>query len=478
MSRVHAFTDDALAADDAVELARRVAAREVSPAELAAAAVARAERVDPELHAVAASYDRPRRGAAGVFTGVPTYLKDNVDAAGLPTQNGSAAYRAPVAARDGAVARQLLSTGVTVLGKSRLPEFGLNASTEFDGAEACRNPWDPGYSVGASSGGAAALVAAGVVPIAHANDGGGSIRIPAACAGLVGLKPSRGRLVDAESRRFMPINLVGEGVVTRTVRDTAAFFAAAERHHRDPRMPAIGMVTGPARRRLRVGLLLDSPTGATVDAETRAAVELTASLLEDAGHRVDSAEMPVSPGFVGDFLRYYALLADLVTTTGPLALDRSWNTARADGLTRGLRAHHRRSLHRMPATLRRLRAVAGTYASWLTKHDVVVSPVLAHTTPRLGHLAPTVPFDELIDRLIGYVSFTPLHNVAGTPAISLPMGLSVAGLPIGVQLSAAYGDERTLLELAYLLESAHPFPVVHENMVAATTEPAPPRKTR
>lgn len=471
MSPVHAFGDDALAGDDAVELARRVAAREVSPAELAAAATARAERVDPRLRAITVSYDQPRFGPAdGALAGVPTYVKDNVDLAGLPTQNGSVAYRARRATRDGHFARQLLATGLTALGKSRLPEFGLNASTEFATEDPCRNPWNPEYSVGASSGGAAALVASGVVPIAHANDGGGSIRIPAACAGLVGLKASRGRLVDGESARVMPINLVGEGVLTRTVRDTATFLSAAERYRRNPALPPIGAVTGPARRQLRVGVLLETPAAAEVEAETRAAVTGLAALLEQAGHVVETAQAPVSAQFVGDFLRYYGMLADLATTTGKLALDRSWNLAEADGLTRGLRAHHRRSLHRMPATLLRLRAVRQAYAEWFTRHDIVISPVLTHPAPRLGYLSPTVPFAELIDRLVAYASFTPLHNVAGTPALSLPAGLSADGLPIGVQLSAAHGDERTLLELAYLVEAAQPFPVLGEN--APTTASA------
>ncbi|MCW4352220.1 amidase [Hoyosella sp. YIM 151337] len=464
MTRVHAFADDALGDDDAVGLAERLAAGEVSAAELASAAVARAGRVDAQLRAIAVPYDQPRYAsdATGALAGVPTYVKDNVDLAGLPTQNGSSAYTASPATRDGNFAKQFLATGVTVLGKTRLPEFGLNASTEYSADEPCRNPWHTDFSVGASSGGAAALVAAGVVPIAHANDGGGSIRIPAACTGLVGLKPTLGRLVDSEATRFMPVNIVSEGVVTRTVRDTAAFLAAAERYRRNPRLAPIGRVLGPAQRTLRIGIQLESPTGATIDAETRAAVERTATALERAGHIIEQADIPVTTEFVDDFVRYWGLLADLATTTGKVALHRSWNSSRADGLTRGLRDHHRRSLHRIPTSLKRLHAVRHAYAESFTRHDVVLSPVLSHLTPRLGHLSPTVPFDELIDRLITYVSFTPLHNVAGAPAISLPAGLSTDGLPVGVQLSTARGDERTLLELAYLLEAEQPFPTIHD----------------
>ena len=238
---MHAFGDDALADHDGVALARLVREGTVSPEELAAAAIARAQAVDPTLHAVASPiFDRPRfapdRTAA--LYGVPTFIKDNTDVRGLPTNHGSEAFTAKPAKRDGAYTTQYLSTGMTLLGKSRLPEFGFNASTEYMTEEPVRNPWNTERSVGASSGGSAALVAAGVVPIAHANDGGGSIRIPAACAGLVGLKPSRHRHIDGEQARHLPINMISEGVVTRSVRDTAAFLAAAENHWRNPSLAA------------------------------------------------------------------------------------------------------------------------------------------------------------------------------------------------------------------------------------------------
>ncbi|MEO9139957.1 MAG: amidase, partial [Jatrophihabitans sp.] len=382
--------------------------------------------------------------------------KDNTDVVAMPTNHGSEAYTARPAEKDGAYTRQYLSTGMTVLGKSRLPEFGFNASTEFMTGEPTRNPWHTDYTVGASSGGSAAFVAAGVVPIAHANDGGGSIRIPAACAGLVGLKPTRHRHIDGEQTQHLPINMVSEGVVTRSVRDTAAFVAALETEWRNPELPPIGHVIGPAQRRLRVGLVLDSITG-TVDEETRGAVEHTAELLEKAGHVVEPISLPVGEQFAADFLQYWALLAELVTDTGRLMLDRSFDVDKADGLTRGLRHEHRRHLYRTPFAIRRLKKIPATYAQMFRRHEVVLSPVLAHTTPLLGHLSPRIAFDELIERLTTWVAYTPLNNIAGTPGISLPMGVSAQGLPIGVQLSAAHGDERTLLELAYLLEAEQPF---------------------
>jgi amidase len=461
---VHAFGDDALGNHDGVALAQLIKDGTVSPEELAAASIARARQVDPRLNAVAyEGFERPRYAldSDGALHGVPTFIKDNTDVRDMPTTHGSEAYTARKAKRDGAFATQYLSTGMTMLGKSRLPEFGFNASTEYMTGEPVRNPWHTEHSVGASSGGSAALVAAGVVPISHANDGGGSIRIPAACAGLVGLKPSRHRHIDGEQASHLPINMISEGVVTRSVRDTAAFVASIEDFWRSSAMPPIGQVHGPANRRLRIGLVLDTVNGAPIDDETRAAVEQTARLLEKAGHLVEPMSLPATEQFAEDFLQYWALLADLASATGKVMLDRGFDKARLDGLTLGLRSHHRANLRRTPGALLRLRRLSATYAEMFARREVVLSPVLAHVPPRLGHLSPTVAFDMLLERLTQYVAFTPLNNIAGTPGISVPMAVAAAGVPIGVQLSSAYGDERTLLELGYLLEAEQPFATIY-----------------
>ncbi|MDH6708469.1 amidase [Kitasatospora sp. MAA19] len=458
--RAHGFTDDALGEHDAVALAALVRAGEVAPAELAAAAAARAAQIDGTLTPVAhASYDRPRLGpggADGPLYGVPTFLKDNVDLRGLPTTMGSEAFRARPARRNARFTDQFLATGLAVLGKTRLPEFGLNASTEFATAQPVRNPWKPSHSAGASSGGSAALVAAGVVPIAHANDGGGSIRIPAACCGLVGLKPTRGRLVSNAQGGKLPIDLVTDGVLTRSVRDTAAFFAAAERHHRNPRLPPLGLVEGPGRRRLRIGLVTDSPT-ATTDEPTRAAVVETAARLSALGHHVEETTLPFGEEFSRDFVLYWGYIALAIALSGRLMLDRSFRINRLDGLTTGLRRLYQREFLRTPAVLRRLRRAEAAYAGVFRTHDVILSPVLAHTAPPIGHLSPNVAFDELIERLRRYVAFTPVNNVTGGPGIALPTGAAPSGLPIGVHLSAAHGQERLLLELAFELEADRPW---------------------
>ncbi|WP_234327182.1 amidase [Streptomyces sp. NRRL WC-3742] len=458
--RVHAFADDALGAHDAVALAALVRSGEADPRELVAAAVARAARIDAALAPLAHdSGDRPRisrEGIRGPLWGVPTYLKDNVDLRGVPTAMGSAAFRARPARRNSRFTDQFLSTGLAVLGKTRLPEFGLNASTEFAAAPPVRNPWRPSHSAGASSGGSAALVASGVVPVAHANDGGGSIRIPAACCGLVGLKPTRGRLVANAQGGKLPIDLVTDGVLTRSVRDTAAFFAAAELHHRNPELPPVGHVLRPGMRRLRIGLVVDSPI-AEADGPTRRAVEETAARLEALGHHVEPMTLPFGEEFSRDFISYWGYIAFAIAVSGPLMLDPSFRMSRLDGLTTGLRRHFQSEYRRTPGVLRRLRRAEAVYAGIFHHHDAILSPVLAHTAPPLGHLSPNVPFEELIERLQRYVAFTPVNNVTGGPAITLPTGATPEGLPIGIHLSAAHGQERLLLELSLALEEAHPW---------------------
>lgn len=460
--RRHAFGDDALADHDATALAALIEKRALSATQVTEAAIARIGKVNPTLYGMALeTFERGRRDAAvpgcGAFAGVPTLIKDNLDIKGLPTGQGSRAAHPRPAEKDSDFARQFLAQGFTLLGKSRLPDFGFSASTEFMDAPPTRNPWHTDHSSGASSGGAAALVAAGALPIAHGNDGGGSIRIPAACCGLVGLKPTRGRLVKSEASQALPVDLICEGVLTRSVRDTARFFAAAERYYRNPKLPAIGAVSGPNRRRLRVGLVMDSITDSPTDAETRAVVEDSARLLADLGHRVEEAPVPLERSFIDDFVVYYGMMAFMVRTFGKRIIGPDFNAKELDDLTLGLAGYYRKRILKTPLTLFRLKRTWRTYARAFRRFDVVLSPVLAHTPPELGYLSPTLPFDTLIDRLIKYASFTPANNASGSPAISLPLGHSAKGLPIGVQLAAVQGDEKTLLELAFELEQARPW---------------------
>ena len=461
-SRVHAFVDDVLGDRDATEIAQLIARHEVSATEVIEAAIARAEKVNAELNAIeTADFDRALLSVVnpvrGPFSGVPTFIKDNTDVAGLPTGHGSEAVTPKVATADAQIARMVRNTGLVTLGKSTLPEFGLNATTEYMTRPPTRNPWNPAYSSGASSGGAAALVAAGVVPIAHANDGGGSIRIPAACCGIVGLKPTRGRFPVGPTERLMPVNIAVEGVITRSVRDTARFYQAAERTYAAPDMPEIGRVEGPGSKRLRVGVVYDSINGALTDDDTRAVVLDTVNLLTSLGHEVIEMDPPVHPKFEEDFTTYWKLLGFVLRRFAGQVYGVSIDAKKFDGLTRGLAADYPRNAHKTAATVIRLRRSATDYARVFRNWDVVISPVLAHSVPEIGWLSPALPFDVLFPRLLQYVAFTPLNNACGAPAVSLPLGTSSTGLPIGVQFAAAHGAERTLLELAYELEEAQPW---------------------
>ncbi|WP_330294396.1 amidase [Streptomyces sp. NBC_00503] len=461
---VHAFRDDALGEHDAVGLAAAIRRGEVSPAEAARDAGERVRAVDARLGAVQVRVESPAHGAGaggagtdGAFAGVPVFVKDNTDFQGLPTGHGSAAFRPKAARQHAPFVRQLLSSGVTVLGKTRLPEFGFSPTTEYDGAEPVRNPWHTGRSAGGSSGGSAALVAAGAVPIAHANDGGGSIRIPAACCGLVGLKPTRGRVVASALGRPMPIDLISDGILSRSVRDSAAFLAAAERHWRSPGLPPLGLVEGPSAQRLRIGFLLDSPNGVRSDDATRAAVTETVATLGKLGHTVEPVELSMDPSFTDDFLTYWGMLSFFLGVTGR-TLGADFDRRRMDGLSQGLREEYLRNWRRTPGVLRRLKRTREAYAASFRGLDLILSPVLAQTTPAIGHLSPTVPYAQLIERILAYVAFTPVDNVVGTPSISLPTASATAeGLPIGVMFSARPGAERRLLEIAFELEADRPF---------------------
>jgi len=461
VQRVDTVADDALGTDDMTGLLRRLARGEVSAAELREASLARAYAADDRLNAVTTWVEAPpeRGDRTGSLAGVPTVVKDNEDLAGFVTTECSWATPTRRARVSAPWVAQYLRLGVSPIAKTTLPEFGLTASTESSRFGVTRNPWDLSRSAGGSSGGSAALVAAGVVPIAHANDGGGSIRIPAACCGLVGLKPSRRRLLDRPELQRLPVPLTTQGVLTRTVRDTARYLAEAERAYRDPRLPAVGLVQGPDPRRLRIGVVAASTLGLPVAAATRDAVRATGLLLAELGHHVEEATPPVDARFGPDFLRYWAFLAFVLTSAGRQIYGDGFDGRRVEEFTRGLGRYFARRAQTVPGSLSRLRRIARTHRwSLAVGYDVVVSPVVGDEPLPIGHLGPDVDFRTHLVRLLRYSSFTPVQNVSGAPAISLPLARTAAGLPLGVQLAAPYGQEARLLSLAYELEAAAPWP--------------------
>jgi amidase len=462
VTRVHAFSDDALGDLDSVGVAAAIAARAISAREATEAAIARADRINPVLNAIQhPDFDRAltasEQPASGVFAGVPTFLKDNTDLVGLPSDQGSLAVKSRPATANHPFTDQFLSAGFTVLGKSTMPEFGFNATTEYVSLPPTRNPWNTGYSAGASSGGAAALVASGVVPIAHANDGGGSIRIPAAACGLVGLKPTRGRVVPAAESAKLPVDIISNGVVTRSVRDTAHFMATTQAYLPAPGLRPLGLVEGPADRRLRIGLILDSVTGTPTDEDTRKAVLSTSDLLGTLGHDVVEIPLPVTASFMEDFKHYWGLLAFSTQHFGRKVMGPDFDKTLTDPFTRGLARRFIRQAWRTPTALRGLKRSEQHYHAAFADVDVILSPTLGYVTPQLGHLSPAVEFAVVFERLVRYAAFTPINNASGGPAISLPLGRSSADMPIGVHFSADHGDEQTLLELAFELEAAQPF---------------------
>jgi amidase len=441
---------------DAVETAERIASGEVSATEVVSAAIARARAWQPRLHAVVhplyeSALERAAGRQEGCFGGVPTFIKDLEDLAGAPTGFGTAAMPPTVPSETAPSVAQFLSTGAISLGKSATAEFGLTATTEpLHGAPTC-NPRNLGHSPGGSSGGSAALVAAGVVPIAHGGDGGGSLRIPAAFCGLVGLKASRGRLVDMFSAKRMPVKIATYGVLTRTVRDTAAFLAEVERNNPVAGLRPIGHVLGPGTERLRVGLFIDPPSGAVVDDAVRDAVLTTARTLEGLGHRVEAMGPPHGPRLSDDFLLHWGLLA--VGVEAIVRRHREGDLDRLEPWTRGLAGLARRRWYAVPGAIWRLRRFAAEYERSFEGCDVILSPTTTRPAPPLDFLSVALPFDEKLDRLMELLPFTPVQNASGAPAISIPVAASPEGLPIGVQLAAAQGHERRLLELAFALEA-------------------------
>ncbi|CQD10737.1 amidase [Mycobacterium lentiflavum] len=465
MRRVHAFGDDALGDFDATGLAEAIRAGRVGRTDVVEAAIARTEAVNPALNGLAhkafeqaraTASANPGGGSARFFEGVPTFLKDNVDVAGQPTMRGADAWAPRNAVADGEFTAVYLATGPTSLGKTQMSEFGFSAAAEHPRLGPVRNPWDTDYTAGASSSGSGAFVAAGVVPIAHANDGGGSIRIPAACNGIVGLKPSRGRLpLDAELRR-MPVGIVANGVLSRSVRDTAAFYREAERLWRNAKLAPVGDVTGPGRQRLRIAVATGS-VRRECGPEVRELTLKTAGVLEELGHRVEHIDHhPVPDSFVDDFVLYWGFLALMQVRTGRRVFGNTFDRTRLDALTLGLERHTGRNLHRLPAVIMRLRRMRRRSAEFYQTYDALLTPTLADLTPRVGHLAPT-EYQQVMDRLIDWVAFTPLQNVTGDPAISLPLAQSADGMPVGMMFAADLGQDALLLELAYELEQARPW---------------------
>ncbi len=442
--------DDALGNHDAVGLAEEICAGRVSSGEVLAAATERVEIANERLNAVVGMVAQPRHGE-GPFAGVPSFVKDNNNLAGMVTRHGSRATPDVLATESSPFIADMQSLGFNFVGKSTMPEFGLTASTETLAYGPTRNPRNLKHSVGGSSGGSAALVAAGAVPLAHANDGGGSIRIPAACCGLVGLKPSRGRFSLRPEMEKLPLKIGHEGVVTRTVRDTAAIFHELGKIRHE--LPPLPLVQGPGRR-LRIGFFVEGISGIAVDADTQAAIQNTALVCEGLGHEVEEISFPFDDRIARDFVRYWSSLAFAIKFGGKREFGPGFDRSLLEPVVQELASRFPGQAFKMPSTLRRLLTFAAEYEQIFDLYDVLLSPVTSHSAPELGYLGPDVDAFEHLVRLLRFVAYTPIQNISGAPAISLPLGVTDQNVPIGIQFAAPFGGEETLLEIAFELEQA------------------------
>lgn len=458
--KISVFGHGLLANMDATAIAEHIKAKDFSVEEAVQCVKERAGLSEPALNAIVASdynLENRKHKADGVFSGVPTFVKDLIHVAGLPTRHGSASVPSSISKKNEKVVDQFESTGVVIVGKSTTSEFGLLPSSNTLAHGETRNPRNLAYCTGGSSGGAAALVASGVVPMAHAMDGGGSIRIPASCCGLVGLKPSRGRHVGSPTLG-LPVDIVTNGIVSRSVRDTANYYKGIEDYRPHPKLPAIGHVTGPGKKRLKIAMFTQNPADIEADADVRAAVLKAGKACEDLGHQVEYIPNPYNDQILFDFLVYYSCLSRFLVSFGRLLIHPKFQRKQVEPFTLGLAKFYTKSVFHTPSSFKRLRNdVIHEQTALYEKYDVLLSPTLLTSVPKLGYFGGDQSFISLVMRLNNYVNFTILQNASGAPAISLPIGTCSNGLPIGPQFAAKLGNDRTLLELAFELEGAGAF---------------------
>jgi amidase len=461
---------------DATAQAELVRSGEASPLELVEAAIERIERVNPVLNAVIHTrFERARAEAAaglpdGPFRGVPVLLKDlTILSEGDPYHAGTRflkqmEYRAP---HDSFMTQRFRRAGFVIVGRTNTPELGSTITTEPVAYGAAHNPWNLEHSTGGSSGGSAAAVAAGLTPVAHANDGGGSIRIPASECGIVGLKPSRGRVSVGPDTGESWMGATIDGVVTRTVRDSAAVldvlagYEPGDPYTAPPPARPFASEVGADPGRLRVGVL-DHPLqeGSGPDPDCAAAVQGAAHLLESLGHEVEIA-WPVAlddPHFSGHYRTIVAAstAADLAYWEAQLGRSLTDEDVEPSNLVLAAIGKNITAADYLAAESWLHGYTRRVVQWWHGDHpfDLLLSPVLAGPPPRLGWLSDPKLGGRRLRELLQY---TAQFNVTGQPAISLPLHWSAAGLPIGVQLVAAYGREDLLVRVAAQLELAQPW---------------------
>jgi amidase len=459
---------------DGLALGRMVRDRQIAPAELMEAAIARAEKLNPKLNAIVfKDYDRALRAArdrkpgGGPFEGVPLLLKDIMgDCAGMPTRSACAYIPATPLLADAEVVARYKRAGFIPFAKTNAPELGIPPVTESRMYGPARNPWNLERTPGGSSGGSAAAVAAGIVPVAHGNDGGGSIRIPAACCGLVGLKPTRGRISLAPNLGDILGGFVVEHVLSRTVRDSAAALDATSGpmpgdpyFPSPPARPYLSEASSPPKR-LRIAFSTDNPLGGSFHADCVEAARNAAKLCAQLGHEVEEAAPQLN----------YQMLAQLFDTvyaagvalsieavrllTGAEPTPEKFETFTWNLYQRGIQV----SASQYLIAQAMLQQAARQFAAFFESHEVFITPTLGQPPLKVGTIDFMSQATTLLDeKIVNFAVACPVYNITGQPAISLPLHWNREGLPIGVMFGGRYGDEATLLQIAGQLEQAQPW---------------------
>ena len=451
--------------NDGIRLAALIRSRELSAAELVESAIRNIEALNPKLNAVICkTYERARLHAAAVdgrspLAGVPFFVKDNATIAGVRLTCGSRSLRDNVPHTTAPFFTALESAGLVLLGVTNMPEMGLIDGTDNALYGPSRNPWDLDYSPGGSSGGSAACVAAGIVPLAHGTDGGGSIRIPASHCGLYGLKASRGRLLPGRRDAAAWPRLV-DGVLSRSVRDTAMVLSLAE--NPDSGLPKLGFVARTTSRRLRIALIYEGMNGSLPQLEVQSAIGDTARLCRELGHTVEAARLPLDLAKVSCAARKLgaieaAKVIDAIAKAKRLSRLEDAFESRALGL-RDAALRGGSFDEQIAAALPTLRLASVMLDQFFQTWDVLLTPVVRGPVFRIGMRDQArFAFEELEAMLRDYVAYTALHNICGTTAMSVPLHWDARGLPLGSQFAARRGAEATLLALAYELEEARPW---------------------
>jgi amidase len=449
---------------DAVGQAALVAEGEVTSLELVEAAIARVARLEPTLHALVSqdvdgARARARAGVQGPLAGVPFLIKDLLGYPGQRLTLGARFFRNNIAAQGSPLTSRFDGAGLICLGKTTTSELGLLGSTETLLSGPTQNPWQLGYSAAGSSGGAAAAVASGMVPMAHASDAGGSIRIPASVCGVFGFKPSRGREASDGQPDPLGLGLLSEHCVSRSVRDSALLLSLTEDPQNSARKP-VGYVRAPLTRGLRIGAYHRTLLGREADPEVREALAGAVRLCESLGHSVVQCDGPAVDGAALS-AAFFALagagIAQLSDMLSPM-LGRAPGPDELEPFTLALRESFLSSgAEAIPRALAAIAAGRAAMQAFLAEYDAVLCPTLPVLPPKLGFLAPTLPRETIIERTEVLAGFTAIHNMAGVPAMSVPLGMSRTGLPIGIHFSASLDEDALLLGLAYQLEAAAPW---------------------